>query len=72
MKAVLPLDKMTIEEKFITIETVWDDIIHNSPNFQSPTWHESVLQERSKLLESGREELINWEEAKKMLREKLK
>ena len=72
MLVTLPLKKMTLEEKLITIETVWDDIIHNSPDFPSPTWHNDVLQERDELLKSGKEKLIDWEDAKKSLKESLK
>ena len=72
MLSTLPLEKMTLEEKFITIETVWDDILRNSPSFPSPVWHGDVLKERDALLESGREKLIDWELAKESLRNSLK
>lgn len=43
MLATLPLKEMSLEEKFMTLETVWDDIVHNSPDFPSPSWHREVL-----------------------------
>jgi hypothetical protein len=72
MLATLPLKKMTLEEKFITIETIWDDIVRNSPNFPSPAWHGDVLKERDALLESGEDKLMDWELAKESLRNSLK
>ena len=72
MLATLPLEKMTLEEKFITIETIWNDIVQNSPDFPSPAWHKDVLKEREALLKSGKEKLLNWESAKESLRNSLK
>lgn len=72
MLATLPLKEMSLEEKFLTIETVWDDIVHNSPNFPSPSWHEKVLKERDAKIKSGEDQLIDWEIAKKSLRDSLK
>lgn len=46
MLAKLPLKEMSLEEKFLAIETIWEDIVHNSPDFPSPSWHEGVLKER--------------------------
>ena len=71
MLATLPLKEMTLEEKFITIETVWDDIIHNSPDFPSPSWHEKVLDERDAKIASGEDRLMDWESAKEKLRNRV-
>jgi hypothetical protein len=72
MLATLPLKNMSLEEKFFTIETVWDDIVHNSSDFQSPAWHKDILEERDARLESGKDSLIDWETAKNSLRNSLK
>ena len=72
MLAKLPLKEMSLEEKFITIETLWDDIIHNSPEFSSPAWHEKVLKERDTKIETGEDKLIDWEKAKVSLRDSFK
>ena len=71
MQVILPLNEMTLEEKFMIIEKIWDDIIHNTPDFPSPRWHEDVLKEREIRLMTGREQLIDWEDAKRLLRETL-
>ena len=72
MLSTLPLEKMTLEEKFIAIEAIWDDIVRNSPSFPSPAWHGDVLKERDAFLESGKEKLLDWEVAKESLRKSLK
>jgi hypothetical protein len=63
----LPLEEMSLEEKFMTMEKIWDDIIHNSPNFPSPSWHKNILDERDANIASGEDELIDWETAKEQL-----
>ena len=72
MQATLPLEKMTLEEKFMTMEMIWDDIIKHSPDFPSPSWHADVLKERDKLLRNKEEKLIDWDTAKKSLQNSLK
>jgi len=71
MLTALALKEMTLEEKFMTIEAVWDNIIHNSPDFQSPSWHKDVLQDRELKIQSGEDQLIDWKSAKQSLRESL-
>ena len=72
MLAVLPLEEMSLAEKFLTIEMVWDDIVHNSPDFKSPAWHEEILREREAKIKSGEDKLIDWKDAKRLLRDSLK
>jgi Putative addiction module component len=71
MIATLPLKEMNLSEKFMTIEMIWDDIIHNSANFPSPEWHADVLKERDAKIKSGEDKLIDWNLAKKQLRDSI-
>ena len=64
----LQLKDMSLNEKFMAIEMIWDDICRNSSNFPSPNWHENVLKERDLKIASGEDGLINWEIAKKQMR----
>ncbi len=69
MSARLPLENMTTEEKLQAMEELWADLTRNEQKFQSPAWHEQVLREREKRLAEGDESFIDWEQAKKDLRE---
>jgi putative addiction module component len=69
MSVNLPLDQMTIEEKLPAMEALWADLTRNAEQFESPAWHEQVLKEREQRLKSGQESFIDWEIAKKQLRE---
>lgn len=64
------LEKMTIEEKIETMETIWDDLCKKAENIPSPSWHKKVLQAREDRIKKGDEEFIEWNSAKKYIRDK--
>ena len=72
MQPVLPLEQMTREEKLRIMEELWVDLSRNESEFESPAWHGDFLREREEAVKSGKETFIDWEEAKKQLRNKLK
>ena len=71
MEATLPLDKMSVAEKLRAMEMLWADLSHNEAQLESPAWHEEVLRDREARIKSGKESFIDWETAKKQLRDKL-
>ena len=71
MEATLPLDKMTVTEKLRAMELLWADLSHNEAQLESPAWHGDVLREREARIQSGEESFMDWETAKKQLRDKL-
>ena len=71
MDAVLPLDQMTIEEKLRAMETLWADLSRKADSFESPAWHADVLRERDQRVAEGKEPSVEWEVAKRKLRERL-
>ena len=70
MDITLPLDQMTVAEKLRAMESLWADLSRNAEKFESPAWHESVLKERDEKIRSGEETFIDWETAKKQLRDR--
>ncbi len=71
MDITLPLDKMTTAEKLRAMEALWADLTRNEAEFESPAWHEQILKEREASVQSGQASFIDWETAKKQLRDKL-
>ena len=65
----LPLDKMTVAEKLRAMEALWADLSRNEAAFESPAWHGDVLHDREAKVKSGKETFMDWEAAKKQLRE---
>ena len=70
MKAVLPLDRMTTAEKLRAMEAIWADLTRHADSFESPAWHGDVLRERDQRVAEGKESFVDWEEAKRQLRER--
>ncbi len=71
MDAVLPLDRMTVEEKLRAMEALWADLSRNVDSYVSPAWHGDVLEQRDKRIAEGKEPSVDWEAAKRRLRERL-
>ncbi len=69
MQATLPLDRMTREEKLRAMEELWADLSRDEAQFESPAWHGDVLRERVEAVKSGKEAFMDWEIAKKKLRD---
>ena len=67
----LNLKEMTIEEKMRAMEMLWDDLCRIKPDFQSPGWHKDILFEREQGLKEGKDEFVDWKEAKKAILESI-
>lgn len=63
----IPLNSMSVSEKLHLMEEVWTSLCQNTGDVQSPEWHEEILSERRRRLESGETKVSSWEEAKARL-----
>lgn len=68
MPTALPLKSMSKVEKLRAMEELWTDLSKDDATFESPAWHLRELQETEARVAAGKEEFIDWEEAKKSLR----
>jgi hypothetical protein len=62
---------MSVAEKLEAMETLWTDLCRNAPDLVTPDWHAKVLEEREHRLARGEEEVMDWEEAKRRLRQEI-
>ncbi len=69
MSVNLPLDQMTTKEKLEAMEALWADLTLNEKEFESPAWHARVLRERDDRIRTAQESFIDWETAKRQLRD---
>lgn len=67
----LPLKEMTLREKLAAMESLWEDLTRTPETFESPAWHDEVLEERRRRLSEGKSRFTYWETAKIDLRDKL-
>ena len=68
----LPLDTMSIEEKIQTMESIWEDLCKTADSVEFPEWHKQILAEREAEYKKGNDEFIDWDIAKKNIRNKTK
>jgi hypothetical protein len=70
MVSVLPLKKMSRNEKLQAMEELWTDL---SANYEksSPVWHEQELHRSEQLVKSGKAKFDRWENAKQRIRRKI-
>jgi hypothetical protein len=66
------IQQMPLHEKLFVMEALWEDISRDEQNLEMPQWHKDILDERQALIAEGKAEFIDWEEAKKQIREATK
>ena len=71
MKAPLPLDQMTLEEKPSAMEALWEDPCRREDSVPIPEWQKAILDERRLSTEGGKARFLEWESAKKSIAERL-
>ncbi|KPA12242.1 acyl-protein synthetase [Candidatus Magnetomorum sp. HK-1] len=55
-------------EKLLIMEYLWQDLFEENNTLDSPDWHKKALAETEKRVMEGKEEIINWTDAKRSLR----
>jgi hypothetical protein len=65
MGVALSVEKMSIEEKINTMETIWDDLCKKTDSISSPPWHEKVLNDRENGINNGEDVFVDLKSAKK-------
>ncbi len=63
---------LTRDEQIVAMELLWKRLTTENPSAAPPDWHRSVVAERVAAIESGREVLSDWADAKKRLADRLR
>ena len=71
MSTNLSLDSMSVAEKLALMERLWEDLSRQPKDIPSPPWHGEVLAERIAAIREGRTTFVDWDDAKRRLRERL-
>ncbi len=64
MSHVLPLDRMSLDEKLAALEDLWDDLRRAPADVASPAWHRDVLEAREARVKSGKASFVGLDEAR--------
>jgi len=65
----ISLDALSTAEKIALMERLWADLSRRPEELPSPDWHGDVLAERIAAVREGRRALVNWDSAKRRLRD---
>lgn len=61
---MIEIKKKSIIERLQAMEALWDSLLHEESQIESPEWHRDILEERRKKIEKGKAEFISLEELK--------
>ena len=62
------IKKMSIQERLKTMEHIWDSLCHEEIQPESPAWHETILTERKKMIDSPDAKFLTIEQLRKRYR----
>jgi putative addiction module component (TIGR02574 family) len=57
----LEIKKMSRIERLQAMEALWDSLIDEESELESPEWHRDILEERKRKIENGKAEFISIE-----------
>ena len=70
--ASIPIESLTLSEKLLLMERLWEDLSKHPSNVSPPEWHGDVLTARLNAVKKGKTELVDWNTAKERLQNRLK
>jgi len=70
--STVPIENFSVAEKLLLMERLWEDLSRRPSDVPIPAWHGNILSEREAAVREGRTSFVDWEAAKKRLRERLK
>lgn len=56
------IKKMKIADRLQMMETIWDSLLYDETDLESPPWHEDILKERKRKIEDGSAEFVSIKE----------
>ena len=68
----ISIETLSVADKIILMERLWDDLSRCPSDIKSPDWHGDVLSARLQAVTEGKTQFVDWNDAKKRLRERLK
>ncbi len=67
----IAIENLSVAEKIVLMERLWDELSRRPTDVASPDWHGDILDRRRAAVREGRTAFIEWDDAKKRLRERL-
>jgi len=54
----IEIKKMSVIERLQAMEAIWDSLLYEESEIESPEWHKDILEERKRKIEDGKAEFI--------------
>ena len=70
MENTIEIKHLSKEDKLRVMEAIWEDLLMESDDLESPGWHKEALDETEQRLNLGEEKVVDWSTAKKDLRKR--
>jgi putative addiction module component (TIGR02574 family) len=61
---IADIKKMSTTERLQTMEAIWDSLLYEDGEIESPYWHEKILEKRKAKIKSGKAKFISLSELK--------
>lgn len=61
---IAEINKMNIHEKLQAMENLWNSLIADESEIESPEWHKEILEQRLNKIENGTAKFISLSELK--------
>lgn len=58
------IKKMNTMERLQAMEALWDSLLYEGTEIESPEWHKDILDERKEKIESGNAKFVSLNELK--------
>ena len=66
--SIAEIHQLPLNEKLQIMEAIWEDLRARAEELPVPDWHKELLDARRKVVAEGREQVLDWDEAKRSLR----
>ena len=60
----IEIKKMSMVERLQAMEALWDSLLYEESEIESPEWHWDILEERKRKIENGKAQFISLEKLK--------
>jgi putative addiction module component (TIGR02574 family) len=61
---IADIEKMSTAERLQAMEALWDSLLYENGQIESPHWHENILEKRKAKINSGKAKFISISELK--------
>lgn len=56
---IADIKKMSTAERLQTMEALWDSLLYENGQIESPEWHEKIIETRKAKIDSGKAKLVS-------------